>query len=311
MSTEVKQLKIDPEFAALCPDLMIEERGLLEASIETDGVRDPVIEWQGLIVDGHNRYSIAKMLRIDCPSRSKDFADRAAVVEWIITNQLGRRNLTDEQKSYLRGKRYHAEKKPSGGQSGNPGRSKEIREQVAQSGRLGRAGPKNKTESRLAQEFGVSSTSIKRDSQFAKAVDALAATDPAAKSRILSGQSGLTMKDVRAGKTEADAKPLTLRAALRKQRAQEKRTLGTNGSASGAISLQDNSTVASPKQKKLAELFEAIKRIAAITDSILSRKDEWLSAVEDEHWTSHTKTTIRNRLSGVETDLKQVHKILK
>jgi hypothetical protein len=119
------------------------------------------------------------------------------------------------------------------------------------------------------------------------------------------------MREIRDGKTEADAKPLSLRSALRKQRAQEKRTHGANGHASGAISQLATDQVATAKQKKLAELFEAIKRLAATTDSILSRKDEWLAAIDSEHWTSHTKTTVRNKLSGVETDLKQVHKILR
>ena len=295
-------LKVDAEFAGLCPELTTEELSLLEASIEADGIRDPVCAWQGLIIDGHNRHRIAKALRIECPSREMEFADRAAVVEWIIANQLGRRNLTDEQKSYLRGKRYHAEKtKGPNNPTGTMVRDKNNLEPAT-----------NKTRHKLAKEYGVGPATIQVDARFAEAVDEIAKKDGAeAKAKILSGQSALTKREIIAGKSEADAKPVTLRSALRKQRAQEKRMNHAKESVSGAISMQGNELVANPNQKKLIELFEAIKRIAATVDSILNDKDKWQAAVEKEHWTSHTKTTIRNKLSGVETDFRKIHNILK
>ena len=43
---------------------------------------------------------------------------RAAIV-WMCKNQLGKRNLTDEQKTYLIGKEYEAMKKSIGGDRGN------------------------------------------------------------------------------------------------------------------------------------------------------------------------------------------------
>ena len=39
------------------------------------------------------------------------FESREEVLAWICKNQLGRRNLTPEQKRYLLGKQYEAEKK--------------------------------------------------------------------------------------------------------------------------------------------------------------------------------------------------------
>lgn len=302
MIATIASLKVDAEFAGLCPELTTEELSLLEASIEADGIRDPVCAWQGLIIDGHNRHRIAKTLRIDCPSREMEFADRAAVVEWIIANQLGRRNLTDEQKSYLRGKRYHADK------TKGPNNPTGIKGVKAQNGHQHTA---NKTRHKLAKEFGVGTGQIQRDAQFAKAVDELEEREPGSRAAVLSGQSGLTRKEVCNGATLKDAKPVTLRSALKKQRAQEKRMNSSKGHVSGAISQQPNEQVATPKQKKLIELFEAIKRIAATVDSILAQKDQWTAAVETEHWTSHTKTTIRNKLSGVETDFKKIHNILK
>ena len=46
-------LKIDPEFQGKIPPLTFEELNQLEANILRDGrIINPIIVWQGLIVDG-------------------------------------------------------------------------------------------------------------------------------------------------------------------------------------------------------------------------------------------------------------------
>lgn len=54
-------LKVDPEFQGKIPPLTFEELNQLEANILRDGrIINPIIAWEGLIVDGHNRFTIAK-----------------------------------------------------------------------------------------------------------------------------------------------------------------------------------------------------------------------------------------------------------
>ena len=53
------ELVIDPEFADKIPPLTEEEYRLLEENILADGkIISPLITWNGIIVDGHNRYRI-------------------------------------------------------------------------------------------------------------------------------------------------------------------------------------------------------------------------------------------------------------
>jgi hypothetical protein len=85
----------------------------------------------------------------------RPFESREAVMNWIIDNQLGRRNMTPEAKSYLRGKRYQLEKK----REGHP--SEELHQNDGE------------TAQRLAQEYGVGQATIERDADFAEAVDTL------------------------------------------------------------------------------------------------------------------------------------------
>ena len=109
-------LMIDQEFADKIPPLTKEEFEQLETNILADGVViNPLIVWNGVIVDGHNRYRILQMHpEIPYQTHEKEFTDRYEAIAWICKNQLGRRNLTPAQRKYLIGKQYEAEKNSEG-----------------------------------------------------------------------------------------------------------------------------------------------------------------------------------------------------
>ncbi len=90
---------IDPEFQALICSLRREEKEQLEESIISDGCRDALIVWQGILVDGHNRYEICKRLNVPYQVKPIMFEDRLAAMIWIRRNQISRRNLTDDQRA--------------------------------------------------------------------------------------------------------------------------------------------------------------------------------------------------------------------
>jgi len=87
------ELTIDKEFQALIPPLQPEERQQLEANIKTDGCRDPLVTWDGTLIDGHNRYEICTRLGIPFDTVAIEFESRDDAKIWIIKNQFGRRNL--------------------------------------------------------------------------------------------------------------------------------------------------------------------------------------------------------------------------
>lgn len=99
MKTDVT---IDPEFHALIPPLTEAEREQLEANLVADGCRDPLVTWQGILLDGHNRHEICERNGIDYAACSIELPDRDAAKLWIIDNQFGRRNLTDGVKWELK-----------------------------------------------------------------------------------------------------------------------------------------------------------------------------------------------------------------
>ena len=116
-----KVLRIDPEFQNKIPPLTDKEYEQLEENIlEAGEVREPIITWNGVIVDGHNRYKIVqKHPEIKWKTLEMKFADKWEAIEWMCKNQLGRRNLTEQQMAYLAGKMYEASKHNNGGQGAN------------------------------------------------------------------------------------------------------------------------------------------------------------------------------------------------
>ena len=183
-------LKIDPEFQGKIPPLTFEELNQLEANILRDGrIINPIIVWRGLIVDGHNRYTIAKKHpEIPFTVHEKEFASRYEAIIWICKNQLGRRNLTPEQKKYLIGKQYDAEKAIHGGD-----RKSSSAKSSSQNGNLIE---NPKTCKRIAVENGVSKNTVIRAEEFAKGVDAAEEAVPGTRQKVLSGEVKPTASEI-------------------------------------------------------------------------------------------------------------------
>ena len=105
---------VDPEFKALILPLSDAESEQLEANIVQDGCRDPLVVWRGILLDGHHRLEICQRLNLPYQTVAISLPDRVAAMDWIDANQLGRRNLTPDQMSQLRGRRYNRAKKAKG-----------------------------------------------------------------------------------------------------------------------------------------------------------------------------------------------------
>lgn len=95
------KLRIDPEFKNLIPPLTAEEYAGLEESILAEGCRDALILWDGILIDGHNRFEICTKHNIPFKTVTKDFASREDVKLWMIGNQLARRNINNYARTTL------------------------------------------------------------------------------------------------------------------------------------------------------------------------------------------------------------------
>ncbi len=181
-------LKIDPEFADQIPPLTEEEFQQLEANILNDGeVINPIIVWNGVIVDGHNRFRILEQHpEVPYKTFEKKFSDRSEVVAWICKNQLGRRNLTSDQRTYLIGKQYKAEKSSHGGDRGTKRDATTGEFTASTENQNLRSG--GKTCERIAKENHVGKDYVVRAGHFADGVDDAEEAVPGTRHEILSGK---------------------------------------------------------------------------------------------------------------------------
>ena len=219
----LQQLRIDPEFESKIPPLRDEEFKQLEENILADGVViNPLIVWDGVIVDGHNRYRILqKHPEIQYSTYEKMFPDRYAAIAWICKNQLGRRNLTPQQFKYLVGQQYEAEKLANrfrGNQYTSLNRSA--------CDQFGHKQKTVRTRRKIARETQTSEGYVERAREFSKGVDAAEEAEPGIKQEILSGSIKPTEKAVAAiAKAPPEERPALvqqLRQAKETEKSEEK-----------------------------------------------------------------------------------------
>jgi len=101
MEKKVYDLKTSEKLANVMPALQEAEQELLTQSLLKEGCRDALVVWNGIIVDGNNRYRICREHSIPFAYIEKDFESEEDARLWIIRNQLSRRNLPDFVKCEL------------------------------------------------------------------------------------------------------------------------------------------------------------------------------------------------------------------
>jgi hypothetical protein len=167
--------RVDPEFLGYIPQEWTSEKDddELFLKLHIEGCREPIVAWasENILVDGHRRERLCNdTKRLEAVGRTApiphqveyvEFSSRESVLAWMRHHQLyGKRNLTDEQRSYLIGKEMIA----------------------AKDGEKAAVATKNKVSRRKTQ----------LDEKFAKAVDAHEAAAPGTKAKILSGAATKT-----------------------------------------------------------------------------------------------------------------------
>lgn len=187
----VRQLKINKEFKNLIRPLLHREFLQLEANILADGCRDPIITWQGYIVDGHNRYEICTRHQVPFAVIEMDFPCKEAAIAWICANQLGRRNITEETRKFLIGMQYESEKvvnTKTNNHGHNQYTDQEDLVDYPSEVPAYAAKARHRTAARIASENHVSPGTVQKYALFSKALETIGSKEPDLVSKILSGR---------------------------------------------------------------------------------------------------------------------------
>jgi len=176
---DMREIILDDEFRFLLPPLDEQTFRDLEAAILEHGLLVPLVLWEGILIDGYNRYRICTEHNIPFSTVDMEFDSREDVIIWIIENQISRRNLTPMQLSFFRGVHYNTDKKSRGDSSrftqNDPKAQNEPLEQRSTAGRL-------------AEHYSVSRNTIKRNSKLAAGLTAIGKINSDVQRQILSGE---------------------------------------------------------------------------------------------------------------------------
>ena len=174
------RLTIDETIRRTLIPLREDELQLLEQSVLSEGIRDPLVVWnrngEYVLLDGHHRYQLAQKHGLSFSTVEMEFDDESHAVQWVMHNQLARRNLTDEQRTLLIGQLYNQMKL-------------EPLQKLSDSGvKFTPGAGSHATARHVGNMFGVSEKTVRNAAEFAKAVDALVEIEPKAAEAVLLGK---------------------------------------------------------------------------------------------------------------------------
>lgn len=191
-----RQIRVLDELKVFIPPPIAEEFNQLEKNILRYGCKDALVVWETteqqlvpssetnepayVLVDGHNRYKICVENNLPFSIQLMPFSSLTEVKDYMIDLQLGRRNLTPQQASYFRGLRYQNEKLDKGKYDRDDHKVQNE--------------PYGSTAEKLAIEYKVSTSTIKRDAQLAEGLKRL---DKTLRNKVLSGEIKIDKKEIR------------------------------------------------------------------------------------------------------------------
>ena len=102
MEKKLYELKIDPELEAIIFPLTEEEFEGLKENILKNGCTDPLMVWNGIIADGHNRYRICRENNIPFGIEEVTGCEtKDDLLLWMYERALDRRNLSDYTRTVI------------------------------------------------------------------------------------------------------------------------------------------------------------------------------------------------------------------
>lgn len=183
------ELKTDDDIQRLKQPLSRLDLMTLRQKLQRCGCIDPIIAWEGFIIDGDSSYDICKSHNIPFRVIDMSFNSKDEVYVFVCKRQLLREDLTNEMYKYLIGRLYLSEVNLKASNSFN---SNKIREQYL-SGAVSR---KQDIVQEVSSFLGVCVSTVQKYTVFAKCVDSIRRKDPSIAQGILDGQIKISHRNL-------------------------------------------------------------------------------------------------------------------
>ena len=187
------RLQINKDFVNLISPYTKREYLALEEQLLAEGCIEPIITWNGYIIDGLTKYEIC--LRHDIPFEVKEmrFSCKEAAYAFVCKNQLLRRDLTFETRKFLIGMQYEAEKYLNSTRSRSYTGWKGTVDNISLAGVDYRESPtRHTTAQRIADENQVTHATVQKYAVYTKALLSIGTKYPEILPKILAGRLKLS-----------------------------------------------------------------------------------------------------------------------
>ena len=157
-------------------------------NIVCNGCCEPIKVWGDYIIDGHNRYKICHEYKIEFQTEEIILKSREDAISWICANLLHNRDMTENYRHYLIGRKYLAEK--TVGIMNITGTNQYTIEPMERKPHTGM------TSTKIANEFHIAHSTVRKYRQYAKAIDQLKAVFPDFGRKILFGEVKISQDNI-------------------------------------------------------------------------------------------------------------------
>lgn len=291
---QIYNLKINKHFKKLISPISLKDYKHLEESILKNGCREPLIVWRNMIIDGHNRYEICTNFKVPFNIKEVDFDNINEVTSWICINQIRRRNISEETRRYLIGKRYDSEKVL--GIKLPPDLNKNAKNNIDISIYKNAEDKETCTQTveRFSEEFNLSERTIRQYASYSRIIDELTKDEPELMSEILAGKVKISYKNI-------------LKLSRLSPNAINKIKKQLNYSGCNLVSYSDIQTVAQPQVEKVTvkdmPAYDPDAEISSLTLTIpswISSIDRALSTAKFNQASGNAKSKLKNELKNLE-----------
>jgi hypothetical protein len=219
----------------------------------------------------------------------KDFDNRYEALSWICKNQLGRRNLTSQQRKYLIGEQYESEKMAHGANDGF--RGNQYTEQALTDKVCPLPTSSHKTRQKIAKEANVSESYVGYAGAYAKGINAAEEAAPGIRKEILTGRVKASQKEVSAiARASPEERKSLIDQILRPQRAKvDKATLAEIRRISDEMEKDDKPGMT---PQKAVQQFEW--KVTRALENFDSTFDEWPQLISEEIYRKQVVQTLED-----------------
>ena len=174
-----KKLKIHSVLSSLIQPLSPDEYELLALDLIEYGCKEPILTWNGYILDGHKRYDICTEYNIPFRIKKSHLVMLNEAISYVCETQLKRKDLKYERYKYLIGKWYSAQRELA---------EREAEYSLKTSDPVTPAQAANRRCLMIGKKLSISTGTVNKYRFFQEAADTIARSAPQLGRKMITGE---------------------------------------------------------------------------------------------------------------------------